>query len=79
MVVMEAVNELDTQLFLDRVRRAGAMSVTQRFLAGPELFDHACEISRAGIRQQRPDASKPEVERELRRRVIIGAALEELR
>lgn len=59
---------------LDReaIEESRRLSFEQKFLAGAELFDYACAISRAGIRQQNPGFSDEQVRAELRRRIAIG-------
>ena len=60
----------------DRTQRARRMSVEQRLLQGPELFDYACEASLAGLRAQFPDAPVDELHRRLRQRLTRARALE---
>jgi hypothetical protein len=69
-------SEYDDHDFQARVQRAAAMSMAERIMAGPELFDYACEIARAGIRQQWPDADEVQVREELERRLRVAQALE---
>jgi len=45
--------------------------------AGPELFDYACSISLAGLREQRPTNTEAELLAELRRRIKLKRQLEE--
>lgn len=52
-----------------KIRQARAMTFEQRLLAGPELFEFACEVARDGIRMQFPDADDAEVERVLCERI----------
>lgn len=63
----------------DRTLRARRMSVEQRLLQGPELFDYACEASLAGLRAQFPDATADELHRQLRQRLIRARAIEAAR
>ncbi len=74
---MDPTRELIDALYLEKVRAARLMSPEEKFLAGPRLFDHACEIARAGIRAQHPEASEEQVETLLARRLAIGRRLEE--
>jgi hypothetical protein len=53
----------------DKVRWAGEMSPADRFIAGARLFDYACRITMAGIRNQHPNASDEEVLEILRERL----------
>jgi hypothetical protein len=48
------------------------MSGEQRLKIALDLHEFACNVSRAGIRTQYPDASEEEVERHLRRRIEIA-------
>ena len=47
------------------------MTPGQKFLAGAELFDYACEITKAGIRMQHPDWNDEQVVDEIRRRLEL--------
>ena len=73
---MEPTPDLINDLFARKVRAARQMSSEQKLLAGPRLFDLACEFARAGIRLQNPNADEGAVQRELRRRLEIGRLLE---
>ncbi len=75
---MEPTLDLIDALFRDRVRAARAMSPEDRFLAGPRLFHWACEITKAGIRQQYPDADEQRVLQLLRERLAWGRRLEQV-
>ena len=49
-----------------------AMTGQQRLAIALDLHEFACDVARAGIRHQYPDASADEVERELRRRIELS-------
>ena len=66
---MEPSQELIDRLYLDKVASARAMSEEQRFAAGLELFDFACEVTKAGIRSMHPDANEARVLELLRKRL----------
>lgn len=51
------------------------MSFEQKFLAGPRLFDLACEFLRAGIPMQSPNADEVEVRHHLRERIRMARRL----
>lgn len=68
--------ELVDTLYADEVRAARAMSPGEKFWAGPRLFDYACEVARAGIRMQHPEADEARVEELLRARIALGRRLE---
>ena len=72
----ETSNPLADALFQDKVRQARDMSPENKFMAGAELFDLACEIARAGIRSQCPDLDDAGVERALGERLDLARRLE---
>ena len=74
---MEPTAELIQELYEEEVTRARAMSFEEKLLAGGELFDYACDITRAGIRMQNPDYDHAQVEAELGRRLAMASAFEE--
>lgn len=49
-----------------------AMTGEQRLRIALDLHEFACNVARAGIRHQFPDADDAEVERQLRRRIELG-------
>jgi hypothetical protein len=51
------------------------MSPEEKLFAGAELFDYACEITKAGIRDQFPEADEEEVLRILRERLVLAERL----
>ncbi|MBX7071577.1 MAG: hypothetical protein K1X71_00405 [Pirellulales bacterium] len=51
-----------------------AMTGEQRLRIALDLHEFACNVARAGIRRQFPDADDAEVERELRRRIELSRA-----
>jgi hypothetical protein len=69
---MAPEEQVEANFERDLVEQARAMSFEQRFLAGAELFDYACEIAIGGIRSQFPHWSPQQQMEELRRRVQIG-------
>ena len=76
---MEPTQELIDELYRDKVLRAREQPIEDKIFDGIELFDFACEISRAGIRMQNPDFSEEQVEKELRRRLDLGRQFENSR
>ena len=70
---------LADEIYRDRVLRARRSSPEARILQGPELFDYACSISLAGLREEMPGASEEELRSGLRRRLAIGRMLENSR
>jgi hypothetical protein len=49
-----------------------AMTGEQRLKIALDLHEFVCNVSRAGIRRQFPDADAGEVERHLRRRIELS-------
>jgi hypothetical protein len=76
---MTPTPELIRQLRRADVAAARKMPFAEKFLAGAELFDYACEISRSGIRMQHPDYTDEQVTKELERRLALGARREAMR
>ena len=74
---MEPTRELGDQLYREEVLAARAMTPEQRMLAGAELFEFACEIAAAGIRNQYPGASEEEVAQRLAARLELQRRLEQ--
>jgi hypothetical protein len=58
-----------TELQIERLR---AMTGAQRLKIALDLHEFASNVSRAGIRQQFPEADEEEVERHLRRRIELS-------
>ena len=73
---MNPTFELADELYLEKVRQARAMTQEQRFRAGPELFDFACEFTKAGVRMDHPDADEARVLELLRKRLALAEKLE---
>jgi hypothetical protein len=69
---MEPTLELIDALDREDIEQARRMTFEQKFMAGAELFDYACGITKAGIRWQNPTFDEAQVMTELRRRVSLG-------
>lgn len=76
---MEALDKLIAHLDREDIEQARRMTFAQKFLAGAELFDYACAITRSGIRWQNPTFRDEQVMAELRRRVALDERLAERR
>lgn len=74
---MNEIESLARRIDREKVERARGMTIAEKFQAGAELFEDACEVARSGIRSTHPAWSAEEVERELARRLEIGRKLEE--
>lgn len=68
---------LSDELYLEKVLRARAMSGEAKLLAGLQLFEFDCEVMKAGIRDQYPDADEAEVLARLRERFELRRRREE--
>lgn len=55
-----------------QIERYRAMTGEERLRIALDLHEFACEIARAGIRRQFPNADAEEVERHLRRRIELS-------
>jgi hypothetical protein len=66
----ESIPALADAIRRERVQRARAMPFEEKFVAGGELFDTACEFTKAGIRHDHPEYTEAEVLAELRRRLV---------
>jgi hypothetical protein len=67
---------LADELYRERVLRARMTPPEQKFLAGEELFEWACSITLAGIRDQFPDADEAERLRILEQRLALREKME---
>ncbi|MBK1834940.1 hypothetical protein [Roseibacillus ishigakijimensis] len=50
-----------------KVEQARRMSPREKFFAGAELFDDACQVTLAGLRAQYPTFSSQDLRKELKR------------
>ena len=71
-----SIKDLADHILRERIVRARGMKPQDKLSAGIELFEFACEITRAGIRMQNPHADDAEVERILADRLELGRRLE---
>jgi hypothetical protein len=62
--------------FQEALEQARQMTPAERFTAGAELFDYACDIARAGIRNQNPGATEADVLRILKERLEFARRME---
>lgn len=65
------IEQISNTLDKERLQRACSQSPADRFLAGGELFEDACEITKAGIRNAHPGWSEPRVLEELKHRLAL--------
>lgn len=74
---MEPTKEFIDELYAEEVVSARSLPIEQKIFYGIELFDFACEFTKAGIRSQHPDANPDEVLSLLCERLDLGKQLEE--
>jgi hypothetical protein len=74
---VEPTKELVDDLLRERVLRARGMSPDEKLASGGKLFAYAAEITKAGIREQMPNATEKDVERILAQRLELRRRLEE--
>lgn len=72
-----ATQRLIDELYREELIEARAMSPEQKVLAGQQLFEAACRMTLAGIRNQNPGASEKECLEILRQRLTLQRRLEE--
>lgn len=61
--------ELSDRIYRERILRARATPPGEKLWAGEELFNYACSITLAGIRNQFPSYTEAECRAELERRL----------
>jgi hypothetical protein len=74
---MEPTKELADAIEHGRFERAMAMSPEEKFFAGGQLFEFACRVTMAGIRDQYPGVSEDEALKILRQRMEKSRQYEE--
>jgi hypothetical protein len=70
------IRRLAEELYRERVAEARMMSPEEKLLAGEELFEYACSITLAGIRDQSPGLSDEECLRILEERLDLRERME---
>jgi len=66
------------ELYREELREARAMRPADKILLGQQLFESACRMTLAGIRNQNPGASEDQCLEILRQRLELQRRLEEL-
>jgi hypothetical protein len=66
---MEPTREGIQSLQRAKIEQARRMTLEDRFLAGPDLFEFACDVARDGMRMQFPGSDDQAVETILRGRI----------
>ena len=70
------IQMLAEELYRERVVEARAMPPEDKLLAGEELFEYACSITLAGIRNQFPSLSEEECLKLLEQRLELRERME---
>lgn len=70
------MHSIDDPYWKEEVLRARQTPGETKMLAGPDLFDYACEVAMAGIRWQNPGISAESAREILRERLRISKKLE---
>jgi hypothetical protein len=70
------IQSLAEELYRECVAEARGMSLEEKLLAGEELFDYACAITLAGIRNQFPGRSEEDYLRILEDRLELRERIE---
>jgi hypothetical protein len=73
---MSAISALVGALYAEEIARARAMSLDDKLLEGPRLFDRACRLMADGIRHQHPELDDEGVRTVLRERLARVQRLE---
>ena len=76
---MQPTRELIYDIYRERVLRARGTAPEQKFFDGAQLFERACRIMAAGIRNQFPEADEEKVDEILVQRLELLRRLEERR
>ena len=72
---MEPTQELVDDIYREKVLRARATPPEQKLFAGAELFAMVCELMKAGIRSQFPEAEDSRVTEILQQRLDLSRRL----
>lgn len=67
------------EIFRRRVIAARSLDPGEKFLTGPRLFDRACVLASAGLRQRHPAADAAAILALLRRQLAVLRRLEAAR
>lgn len=73
------IQRLAEEIYRERVAEASLTPPEEKLLAGEELFDYACSITLAGIRDQNPGLSEEECLRILEERLDLRERMEQQR
>lgn len=60
-ITAEQIRQEAAECYARKIRQADRMANRELFFAGAELFDYACHISLAGLRNDYPELSEKEL------------------
>ena len=70
------IERLAQELYCERVLAARRMPPEEKLLAGEELFEYACAVTLAGIRNQFPEACEVDCRKILAERLALRERME---
>lgn len=73
----QQIKDLADAIYVEKIRRARAMTPASKMGSGAEMFAEVCGRMRAGIRAQFPGSEEQDVEFLLRKRLDRLAAIED--
>jgi len=73
---MEPTPELIDQLYREEVEAARRMSIAEKLMEGPRLFDRSCAFMLAGLKHEHPSAGDLELRKLLEERLDLLKSLE---
>jgi len=62
----EQIRQQAAECHARKIQQANTMADRELFFAGAELFDYACRISLAGLRNDHPELAESEIQEKLR-------------
>ncbi len=71
------VKAVQDEIYLSKLEQARQLSVGQKLLAGPELFDMGLMMMRSGIRMRYPEYNEKQVNNEICRRLEIARRIDD--
>ncbi len=71
------VKAVQDEIFLSKLEQARQLSVGQKLLAGPELFDMGLTMMRSGICMRYPEYNEQQVNNEIFRRLEIARRIDD--
>ncbi len=76
-IIDSTVKAVQDEIYLSKLEQARQLSVGQKLLAGPELFDMGLIMMRSGIRMRYPEYNEKQVNNEIFRRLEIARRIDD--